>query len=241
MQLVTYLCFFHQRHLSFAEEGLLGEISRFGKPIGKSARPVRSYLPEISYKLQHLVESFFLVMRPNRTPFVIYVDHARQRVCDIKCLVWGPIIDDCPTHSLKCHVADMHLSLNSKCHLGNTAKLVSVRSSARIYTRELCVYILVKPDQVTNDRNHCFCFTQGSEIRPTQSATVLQGSDRQDGFLRWCRMGSGFTVPLSLVASSRLLVQRCGRPTCGIRDDREHNVLMRSFRRLTLDAAMQIC
>lgn len=54
MQLVTYLCFFHQRHLSFADEGLLGDRgfgsilrhlgSRFGKPIGK---PVRSYLPEI--------------------------------------------------------------------------------------------------------------------------------------------------------------------------------------------------
>jgi hypothetical protein len=46
--------------------------------------------------IQNTVETFFLVMRTNRTPFMIYADHARQRVfCDIKYLVWGPIIDDC--------------------------------------------------------------------------------------------------------------------------------------------------
>jgi hypothetical protein len=60
-------------------------------------------------------------------------------------------------------------------------------------------------------------------------------------------MGSTFTVPLSLVVSSRLLVQRCGLPKCGLRDEREHNILMPIFRRLNesvvfqvLDATMQI-
>jgi len=60
-------------------------------------------------------------------------------------------------------------------------------------------------------------------------------------------MGSTFTVPLSLVVSSRLLVKRCGLPKCGLRDEREHNILMPIFRRLNesvvfqvLDATMQI-
>jgi hypothetical protein len=140
------------------------------------------------------------------------------------------------------------LVFHSKCHPGNTTKLVSVRSSARIHTREL-LRVLVKPDQVVlNGRNECF-LTQGSERIPTQSATVLQGLDRQDWVLRWCRRDSRYIDRqwLRCFTISGLLVQRCGLPTCELRHDREHNILMRSLRRLTeyvgvqvLDAEMQI-
>lgn len=145
----------------------------FGMPI--CSEGMWSCLPKMIYSA---VEPFlpFACKACNRTgarpwPMICIVDHAQQRVCDIKYLVWGPIVCDRRWSSWmsKCHVSDMHKSFTPNAMSGTPPTLFrcDLRQAAMHVNLHACTCQTRTSSHNWNGGNPFFFVAQGSELFPT--------------------------------------------------------------------------